>query len=70
MNKETIGKSIKMHRVWKNLSQKDLAKKSKVSQSTIAHIEIGRKFPSIDVLIKIAQVFKVKPGVLLVEVEL
>ena len=42
-------------RVTRNMTQTELAKSSGVSQSTIAHIESGRKDPSITTLKKICK---------------
>ena len=42
------------------LSQKELAKKSGITQSFLCDIEQGRSKPSIDVAIKLAKVLKVK----------
>lgn len=47
------------------LSQKELAKKSGLSQSTIAHIETGNKLPSVGSLNKIAEALGVSASYLL-----
>ncbi|MBK9293907.1 MAG: helix-turn-helix transcriptional regulator [Oligoflexia bacterium] len=48
----------------RDLSQADLAKKSGLSQSTIAHIENGKKDPSVATLKKIAAALDVHIAVL------
>jgi transcriptional regulator with XRE-family HTH domain len=42
-------------------SQVELARMSGYSQATIAQLETGRKLPSFETLIKLAQVFRVEP---------
>lgn len=59
-DKQAIVHNIKMARFDMGITQKDLAKKSKVSQSTIAHIEMGTKSPSIETLSKLAKALKLK----------
>lgn len=49
----------------RDLSQKDLAKKLNVNQSTVAYYESGRNTPSYDVMKKIATVFGVTTDFLL-----
>lgn len=56
--KQAIAKRMRIARFVLELSQMDLAKKAKVSQSTIAQIESGRKLPSLTTLFKIAKVLK------------
>lgn len=58
--KQKIIFRTKAVRQWKSLSQKDLAAKAGVSQSTIAQIETGRLSPSIDTLDEISQALGVK----------
>ncbi len=48
----------------RNLTQADLAKAAGVSQSTIAHIENGKKDPSLSTLKKIAEALGVHMAVL------
>ncbi|MCB0392049.1 MAG: helix-turn-helix transcriptional regulator [Bdellovibrionales bacterium] len=48
----------------RNMTQSDLAKKSKVSQSTIAQIESGRKDPSINTLKQIAGALNIELAIL------
>lgn len=50
----SLGERLKYLRTSRNISQKDLALKSKVSQSTVAQIESSKKDPSISTLKKIA----------------
>jgi transcriptional regulator with XRE-family HTH domain len=62
-----IGKNIQMLRHEKDLKQSTLAKKSKLSQSTIAQIERALKLPSVTTLELIANALKVLPYQLLKE---
>jgi len=57
--RHAIASRVTYLRNYHNLTQIDLAKKSKVCQSTIAQIESKRRSPSIEVLWKICSVFKV-----------
>ncbi len=54
-------KRVTMQRHFLNLSQQRLAKIARVSQSTIAQIESGKKLPSLETLIDIAYALKLKP---------
>jgi len=55
----SLASRMKHLRELRQLSQSDLAKKSGVSQATIAHIEKGRKDPSVGTLRKIAEALDV-----------
>lgn len=57
---------LKYLRGRRKLSQKDLAKKSGVSQSTIAQIESKRKDPSITTLRKICKALDVEMAILFI----
>ncbi|HUV93176.1 MAG TPA: helix-turn-helix transcriptional regulator [Anaerolineales bacterium] len=60
-----IARRIKLVRTWAGYSQRQLAKKIGVHQTTIAQIEVGNNFPSMDTLLKLAEVLGVKPGELI-----
>src|SRR5437660_4711331 len=60
----TLPERIQYLRERRNFTQAELAKLSKVSQSTIAQIEKGKKDPSISTLKKIAQALDVNLAVL------
>lgn len=51
---EHLGKNVKQMREYRNLSQQELADKSKISKMTIGEIERGNATPSIDTLHKIS----------------
>ena len=51
---------IKDRREQLGISQKELASRCEIAQSTLCDIEQGRSKPSIDVAIKLAKVLKVK----------
>ena len=49
-----IGKTIKVIRKRKGLSQLELATKSEISQTYLSQIEIGQRSPTLEVLTKIS----------------
>jgi putative transcriptional regulator len=51
--------TIRVERAKLDISQQDLAEKVNVSRQTIHSIERGKKIPSVELAIKIAQFFKV-----------
>jgi transcriptional regulator with XRE-family HTH domain len=51
-----LGERLKYFRTQRGLSQTQLGQAAKLSQSTIAQIESGRKDPSVETLRKIARV--------------
>lgn len=55
-----VGKTLINLRKVKSLSQGTLAKKAKVSQSTIAQLENGKKQPSVETLAKICKALNIK----------
>jgi len=67
--KELLGSNIKIYRNARGLSQQKLAEKADTATNYIAAIEAGRRFPSVDVLEKIAfvlgidtpELFSMKP---------
>lgn len=58
-----IGKKIKELRKCKRFTQSELAWKIGLSPNYIGLIERGKKKPSLDTLLKIAEVFEVSPSV-------
>jgi len=52
--RELLAKNIKKYRKIRGFSQEDLAERAKTSLTHIGMIEIGRKFPSVNMLEKIA----------------
>lgn len=57
-------KSVRQHREEFNLTQQQLALKSRVPQETISMIETGTRHMLSDVAIKLAKIFKVEPFLL------
>ena len=51
--------TIRVERAKLDISQQDLAEKVNVSRQTIHSIERGKKIPSVELAIRIAQFFKV-----------
>jgi transcriptional regulator with XRE-family HTH domain len=62
--KQTFIKNLKDFRKKEGLSQMQLAEYCGISPGYIAEIEIGKKFPSIGVIEKIAHILKVEPHLL------
>lgn len=54
---KTLGSRVEAARKKKGMTQEELAEIVNVSQSMINHIEKGRKQPSLDTVIAIAQEF-------------
>jgi len=61
----SIGWAIKVIRTERGRSPKDLASLAGISYSYLGHVETGRKTPSPDTLLKIAQALEVSTGDLL-----
>ena len=59
MDKIEFPEKIRSLREAALLTQKQLALQIGVTPTTVSHYEAGRKFPSLDVLIKLANVFHV-----------
>ena len=54
-------KNLKEFRKKEGLSQMKLAEYCNIAHSYIGEIEVGRKFPSIDVIERIAEILRIKP---------
>ena len=65
MKKVEFGKKLKSLRTGKNLTQQQLADRLGVAKSIISYYESGDRYPSYDVLIKIAHIFHVTTDYLL-----
>ena len=60
-----LGERLKALRTSKKMSQKELAERIGIAKSVISFYESGDRFPSYDVLIKIARIFNVTTDYLL-----
>lgn len=60
-----LGDKIRNLRTSKNMTQKELSDRLGVSKSIISSYESGARYPSFDVLIKLARVFHVSTDYLL-----
>lgn len=60
-----LGDKLKSLRLAKKMSQKELAERIGIAKSVISFYESGDRFPSYEVLIKIAQIFNVTTDYLL-----
>jgi DNA-binding XRE family transcriptional regulator len=58
--KEKLARNVQRLRKRSGLSQEELAEKIKISRTHMGHIEQSRRSPSLKVLTKIANVFRVK----------
>ena len=65
MGMEYFGDKLRVLRVEKNLTQKELAVRMGIARSSVSAYEKNQKYPSIDVLVKICQVFGVSADYLL-----
>ena len=63
--KQAVGINLKAARKKAGLTQKDLAALAGLSQNYIAQIECGRRAPSLEVLVMLAESINVKPAELL-----
>lgn len=57
--RQIFSKNIKFYRMQNNLSQQELAEKCETATNYISEIETGRKFPSIEMIEKLASVLNV-----------
>ena len=57
--RQIFSKNIKFYRTQNNLSQQELAEKCETATNYISEIETGRKFPSIEMIEKLATVLNV-----------
>ena len=64
-----ISDNIKYYRKLNHLTQEVLAEKLDVTPNYISYLERGIKIPSIEVLIKIADLFEIDPSMLLMKDE-
>ena len=60
-----FGKKLKMLRTGQKLSQRELAERLGVAKSVISYYESGDRYPSYDVLVKMAHLFHVTTDYLL-----
>jgi DNA-binding NtrC family response regulator len=67
--RERLGRSIKMMRVERDWSLKDLANQAKLSVSQISAIERGTNLPSIESLLAICRAFEKKPSEILASID-
>lgn len=67
--RKRLGQSIKIMRVEKNWSLKELATAAKLSVSQISSIERGTNLPSVESLLAISRAFNRKPSELLASID-
>jgi transcriptional regulator with XRE-family HTH domain len=60
-----VGTNLRCRRKELDLTQAELAEKTGMTQPTIAAIEREKAFPSIQVLLKLAEILKTSPSALL-----
>jgi transcriptional regulator with XRE-family HTH domain len=66
---DAFGKSLRKRRLAKLLTQENLALESNLSRAYISDIEMGKKDPSLFTVFKLANALRLKPSVLIDEVE-
>jgi transcriptional regulator with XRE-family HTH domain len=64
-----VGQNIRLFRRAKGITQEVLAEMVDVSGSYIGYLERGKKSPSLDLLVKIADVLSVEPAILFTPAE-
>ena len=57
---KTLGQRVRELREERDLSLRELARKLEVSAAFLSDVELGRRFPSSVVLVKMAQILEVK----------
>ena len=67
MDRQKLGKKIKLARIEMDLNQTQLAQKINAKQKSISRYETGASSPSIKTLVKIADVLKKSAGYFLDE---
>jgi len=65
----TFGRSLRKRRLAKLLTQEVLATEANLSRAYISDLEMGKKDPSLFTVFKLADALKLKPSVLIDEVE-
>ncbi len=60
-----FGRKLKELRIQEGLSQKQLAERVKVTKSVISYYELQERYPSPEILIKLANIFHVSTNFLL-----
>ncbi|MCE5248929.1 helix-turn-helix domain-containing protein [bacterium] len=60
-----INEALRLLRVFHDLKANELAKKLSISQSYLSEIENNKKTPSLELIKKYSEVFKVKPSTIL-----
>lgn len=64
-----FGKTLRKRRLAKLLTQEVLATEANLSRAYISDLEMGKKDPSLFTVFKLADALKLKPSVLIDEVE-
>jgi transcriptional regulator with XRE-family HTH domain len=64
-----FGKTLRKRRLVKLLTQEVLATEANLSRAYISDLEMGKKDPSLFTVFKLADALKLKPSVLIDEVE-
>ncbi len=65
-----LGKTIRKTRIDRDISQKQLALDTGISQNYLCLIEKGKKFPAYKILERIAESLSSSPGTLMINAEL
>ena len=63
----SIGARIRFYRTQKDMTQDELAEKSNVTKQHISRIELGEKYPNLELFINIANALEISADELLVD---
>jgi transcriptional regulator with XRE-family HTH domain len=63
--KNVVAESLREYRMRSNMSQKELAQASGLTQATISEIETGRGNPSLEVILRLAEALAIPPSALI-----
>lgn len=64
---EKIGKRIKQYRTERGISQEELSEIININYRHISNIETGRRYPSLEIIVAIANAFEISADDLLVD---
>jgi len=64
-----LGNELRSERLKAKLTQEQLAAKAGVSRNYVSLLELNKKSPTVQMLIKLCRVLRVRPSVLLARIE-
>lgn len=66
---DAFGKVIKKQRLFEEFTQEAISEETGLARSYISELEMGKKDPSLFTIFKIAKALKIKPSLLIDEIE-